>query len=205
MTSTGKPEAGATIVPSISTLSNITNNSRPATQLGVDTTTTTHQQQVSRPVSPALSFQPSISKEDPLLPSEDDKSPVTACRAVLPPPRYQQDPTHDLEAAQCPSHFFPTGCPDKMHVDDPALWPSKALLMEKCRAAKAAQRARHPWRTWNPLRGLTKRQRLLVKVCIGLLIVGAAIAIGIGISIAVGGKVYKGDGRKEEIPGSNDR
>lgn len=44
---------------------------------------------------------------------------------------------------------------------------------------------------WNPMRKLDKRQKLWAKIFIALLIVGAAVGIGIGISKAVGGGVWK--------------
>lgn len=44
---------------------------------------------------------------------------------------------------------------------------------------------------WNPMRKLNKRQKLWAKIFIALLIIGAAVGIGIGISKAVGGGVWK--------------
>ena len=44
---------------------------------------------------------------------------------------------------------------------------------------------------WNPMRKLNKRQKLWAKLLIALLIVGAAVGLGIGISKAVGGGVWK--------------
>lgn len=44
---------------------------------------------------------------------------------------------------------------------------------------------------WNPMRKLNKRQKLWAKLLIALLIVGAAVGLGIGISKAVGAGVWK--------------
>lgn len=49
------------------------------------------------------------------------------------------------------------------------------------------------------LAGLTKGQRLAVKLLIAILIVGAMIAVGVGISIKVGGGVYKNSNQTTKI------
>ncbi|ETI29315.1 hypothetical protein G647_01768 [Cladophialophora carrionii CBS 160.54] len=46
---------------------------------------------------------------------------------------------------------------------------------------------------------LSPRQRIVVKILIGLLIIGAAVAIAIGVSIKVGGGVYKSNNTTTEI------
>ncbi|OAP54874.1 hypothetical protein AYL99_10574 [Fonsecaea erecta] len=46
---------------------------------------------------------------------------------------------------------------------------------------------------------LTPRQRLLVKIVIGLIIVGAAVGIAVGISVKVHGTVYKGNNTTSQI------
>jgi len=46
---------------------------------------------------------------------------------------------------------------------------------------------------------LPHRQRILVKILIGLLIIGAAVAIAVGISIHVGGGVYKSNNSMGQI------
>jgi hypothetical protein len=38
------------------------------------------------------------------------------------------------------------------------------------------------------------------KIIIALLVIGAAVGLGVGISRAVGGGVWAGDGRSKEIP-----
>lgn len=50
--------------------------------------------------------------------------------------------------------------------------------------------------------GLSSRQKIVVKIVIGLLIVGAAVAIAVGVSIHVGGGVYKTNNTSTQIGGS---
>jgi len=52
---------------------------------------------------------------------------------------------------------------------------------------------------WNPMRKLNKRQKLWAKIFIALLIVGAAVGFGIGISKAVGGGVWKSTNEQAPI------
>jgi len=65
------------------------------------------------------------------------------------------------------------------------VWPDRKDLEEQRNADK--QR-----RMCFCLRGLTKKQRLLVKLMVGFLIIAIAVSIGVGTSIAVGGRVYRG-------------
>ncbi|OAL30238.1 hypothetical protein AYO20_08812 [Fonsecaea nubica] len=46
---------------------------------------------------------------------------------------------------------------------------------------------------------LSARQRLLFKILIGFLIIGAAVGIAVGISVRVHGTVYKGNNTTSEI------
>ena len=52
---------------------------------------------------------------------------------------------------------------------------------------------------WKCLAGLTKGQRLAVKLLIALVIVGAMIGVGVGISVKVGGGVYKNNNQTSNI------
>ena len=45
-------------------------------------------------------------------------------------------------------------------------------------------------RRWNPLRNLGNRQKVLVKILLGLLIVGLAVGLGIGIAKATGTGIW---------------
>ena len=48
---------------------------------------------------------------------------------------------------------------------------------------------------------LSLRQKIVVKTVIGLLIIGAAVAIAVGVSVHVGGGVYKSSNTVTDIGG----
>lgn len=77
------------------------------------------------------------------------------------------------------------------------MWPSRQTLVQTKMAEKkqrwasrtcACGHLQHRWSTMH------KRQRLLIRLAIGLLLVGAMIGIGVGISRAVHGSYYSGNG-----------
>jgi hypothetical protein len=72
------------------------------------------------------------------------------------------------------------------------MWPSRQAMMDKKKQTKRA-------RGCNLFRNLNSKQRLWVKILIGLLVLGAAVGLGIGISKAVGGGVWAGDGKSKPI------
>jgi hypothetical protein len=78
-------------------------------------------------------------------------------------------------------------------VKECTMWPSRQAMMEK---KKLHQRARG----CNLFRGLTDKQRLWAKIAIALFVVAAAVALGVGISRAVGGGVWSADGTSKQIP-----
>jgi hypothetical protein len=78
-------------------------------------------------------------------------------------------------------------------VKECSMWPSRQAMMEK---KKLHQRARG----CNLFHGLTNKQRLWAKIGIALFVVAAAVALGVGISRAVGGGVWSGDGTSKKIP-----
>lgn len=52
----------------------------------------------------------------------------------------------------------------------------------------------------NLFKNLNSKQRLWAKIVIALLVVAAAVGLGVGISRAVGGGVWAGQGKSKEIP-----
>jgi hypothetical protein len=87
---------------------------------------------------------------------------------------------------------------------------SPSITQEKRDAQK--KKPSHAFKFWEKKQGcLTKprkrgclsslppRQRLLVKILIGLAIIGAAVGIAVGISIRVGGGVWKDDNSTSTI------
>ncbi|KAF1360150.1 hypothetical protein EJ07DRAFT_165335 [Lizonia empirigonia] len=78
-------------------------------------------------------------------------------------------------------------------VKDCTMWPSRQAVLDKRREHKRKKGC-------NLFQGLTSKQRLWIKIIIALLVVGAAVGLGVGISRAVGGGVWAGDGKSKEIP-----
>jgi hypothetical protein len=78
-------------------------------------------------------------------------------------------------------------------VKECTMWPSRQAMMEK---KKKHQRARG----CKMYRNLTNKQRLWAKIIVALLVVAAAVGLGVGISRAVGGGVWAGEGQSKEIP-----
>lgn len=81
------------------------------------------------------------------------------------------------------------------------MWPSRQTLMEQKTAEKRKQRAREgitgcvPMREWWAKQ--SKRQRLIIKIILAFFVVGAIVAIGVGISAAVHGTYYSNHGQQQ--------
>ncbi len=65
------------------------------------------------------------------------------------------------------------------------VWPGQKTLKD------AKRREKRRGECWNPMRGLDKKTRFWLKVLIAAIIVGCAVGLGIGISKAVGGGIWK--------------
>ncbi|MCJ1400596.1 hypothetical protein MMC11_003802 [Xylographa trunciseda] len=72
------------------------------------------------------------------------------------------------------------------------MWPGHRQHMQKCNALKQS-------RSCSPMRKLSKKQKLLVKILIALFVVGAVTAIGVGVSKAVNAGVYKNSNQQTQI------
>jgi hypothetical protein len=90
----------------------------------------------------------------------------------------------------CDAHLKPNGDTHSCSV-----WPSPTMLKQRKREDKRRMR----WRGCSPLAGLTKKQKIWVKIVFAMCVIGAAVAIGIGVSKAVGGRVSTGDGQTKPI------
>ncbi|KAI9865910.1 MAG: hypothetical protein M1813_001877 [Trichoglossum hirsutum] len=80
---------------------------------------------------------------------------------------------------------------------DCSVWPGKHTLMARKRQAKKKGGM------CNPMRCLTKQQKLFAKILIALLVVAAAVGIGVGISRAVGAGVWKNNNEQRPIGDGN--
>lgn len=78
-------------------------------------------------------------------------------------------------------------------VKECTMWPSRQAVLDKRKDHKRKKGC-------NLFQGLTSKQRIWAKIVIALLIIGAAVGLGVGISRAVGGGVWAGEGKSKEIP-----
>lgn len=70
---------------------------------------------------------------------------------------------------------------------DCQVWPGRDHWRRK---AKANKMSRH---NWNCLANMSKRNRIIVKILIGVLIVGIAVAVGLGISKPLGAGIWRSE------------
>ncbi|RMZ74121.1 hypothetical protein GMOD_00004970 [Pyrenophora seminiperda CCB06] len=103
---------------------------------------------------------------------------------------------HDLEGG-VPLSVASTQQQSKQSVDgrvkECTMWPTRQAVLDKRKSYKRKRGCAF-------FRNLTSKQRLWAKIVIALLVVAAAVGLGVGISRAVGGGVWAGDGRSREIP-----
>lgn len=78
-------------------------------------------------------------------------------------------------------------------VKECTMWPSRQAMLDKKKMNKRA-------RGCNLFRNLNNKQRLWAKIIIALVVVAAAVGLGVGISRAVGGGVWSGEGQNKQIP-----
>lgn len=101
----------------------------------------------------------------------------------------------DLEAGSVPLSAATTQNP-KISVDgrvkECTMWPSRQTIMERKKMDKRARGCKQ-------FRSLNSKQRLWVKILIAALVVAAAVGLGVGISRAVGGGIWRGKGHTQEI------
>ena len=88
------------------------------------------------------------------------------------------------------------------------MWPSKQTLIQEKLAEKKKKRDRELCGGCGPVRDfwgrLSKRQKLTTKIVLALFLVGVVVAIAVGISVAVNGTVYSGEGHNAQIPDPGD-
>jgi hypothetical protein len=110
--------------------------------------------------------------------------PSTAHSTLAPPVYY-----HDVESL---GHLSTTKS-TVSRTQECSMWPSRDALKAKALEEKKKK-------SWNPLCRLNKRQKLAAQILIALVIIGAAVGIGVGVSRAVGGGVWSGNGQSKQIP-----
>lgn len=112
---------------------------------------------------------------------------------------HRADSSNNLKTPNVYQHDLESQCQlstSKISMDpgkECTMWPSRAAL-------KAQKREEKHKKSWNPLHRLGKRQKLTAQIVIALLVIGAAVGIGVGVSRAVGGGVWSGNGQSKPIP-----
>lgn len=100
--------------------------------------------------------------------------------------------TRDLEAGSTPGLPLSAATTQqpKVSVDgrvkECTMWPSSQTITERRKMSKRAKGCKL-------FSGLNSKQRLWAKIVIALFIIAAAVGLGLGISKAVGGGIWKGD------------
>ena len=84
------------------------------------------------------------------------------------------------------------------------MWPSKQTLMEKQAAERKKKRDEKKFRGCAPVvefwERKTAKQRLIIKIVFALVLLGIVVAIAVGITVAVNGRVYVNDHHTAKIP-----
>ena len=92
------------------------------------------------------------------------------------------------------------------HNQECKMWPSRQTLMRQKTQEKTKQRQLKGFAVLAPLRerwaAFDKRQQLYIKIAIAFLLVGIAVALGVGISKAVHGTYYGKNGKQETVGNS---
>ncbi|KAM3414659.1 hypothetical protein BST61_g9818 [Cercospora zeina] len=168
--------------------------------------------------SPAMTPMPS---HDSLAQKYGDNAPIQSPFYTHPPASHEAIPSEkkshlnvyekDLEtgndAPLTPStdeaHPFSKRIGVEQHNTEDAMWPSKQALKQKYLAEKQQRRQKNGIKILMPVRErwatLSKRNKLIAKLLLGLFIIGMAVGLGVGISKAVQGSYYVKDGSSKPI------
>ncbi|EGP86154.1 unnamed protein product [Zymoseptoria tritici ST99CH_1A5] len=80
------------------------------------------------------------------------------------------------------------------------MWPSKQTLRQQKQAQKSRKREKSAFAPvatrWA---NLSKKQKMASKILLALFLIGAAVALGVGISVAVKGAYYVSDGSSKAV------
>ena len=78
--------------------------------------------------------------------------------------------------------------------NDSTVWPCANQRAMLCRQNQSR---------WNPMRNLSKRQKIIVKILLALVIIGATVGLGIGIAMATGTGVWRNANSESPIGHDN--
>lgn len=84
------------------------------------------------------------------------------------------------------------------------MWPSRQTLIQERKAERKRKRDQKFCGGCGPVRDFwgrfTKRQKLIFKIVLALIIIGLAVAIAVSITVAVNGTVYVSEDKSQQIP-----
>lgn len=106
---------------------------------------------------------------------------------------------HDLEAGSRATQFTPNESAQHGHPDD-QVWPS-----DKVRKQQEAMVRSKKHGSYSPFKRMNKKQKFWVKVLIAVVIVGAITGLGVGITKAVGGGVFRTSSNSSAPIGDNEK
>lgn len=152
------------------------------------TLSTTTTQAETLAASPVASLAPS---PDPAFRGSSDVStPATAHNDLNP---FDTDleamiSARTLAAADDSCGMKSASCSNLKGSPDGQVWPGQAHWKKKAKAAKVNQRSCQCFAR------MSQRNRIIIKILIGALIIGIAVGVGLGISKSLGVGVWKPDG-----------
>ncbi|KAJ4398730.1 hypothetical protein N0V85_006207 [Neurospora sp. IMI 360204] len=145
---------------------------------GLHLTTTRLEPKTSRDTLLSDSLSPMVEKNMTLSRPSDVSTPNSARANPFEP---------DIEAMVTNEFCITKTTTTKGGTTDCQVWPGQDHWKQK---AKDAKMNRH---TCNCLAQMSKRNRIIVKVMIGLLVIGAAVGVGFGVSKPLGAGIWKSE------------
>lgn len=105
---------------------------------------------------------------------------------------------HDLEAGSRVTQFTQPESVQYCHTDD-TVWPSSKVRKQHEAMVKSKKHS-----SYSPFKRMSKQQKFWVKVLMAIIIVGAITGLGVGITKAVGGGVFRTSDNSSAPIGNND-
>ncbi|KKA30912.1 hypothetical protein TD95_002631 [Thielaviopsis punctulata] len=138
---------------------------------------TTTRLDTTAPLQPSRSTATDASSDATL---HEEKNADVRTTQVLPSPTHGHDDSFDVEA-QAPSRNLRKSI--TLNHSDCQVWPGQDHWKRKAKAAKKE-------RSITCLARLSKRNRIIAKVVLGVLIIGIAVAVGFGVSKPLGAPIW---------------
>ena len=145
-------------------------------------------------LSPTRTAVPSLS---PTTATEEDFDPSKDAKPYSP---FYKHPTTRTSLEQLKSESKPYERGPSQDLEAGTRVRASADLNTNChRLSGWEQKLPKKHRALGCLNGLTKRQRLVVKLLLAVLVIGGMVGIGLGISKAVGGGIWASHGQTSKI------